>query len=295
MLNEFHSFYIRIEETHANLHNLLKTQKESLGNVIIDQNEFEVLKEPAISHEFLLNGNDNCIIKEDQVPLPEWKTFNLKDAQHKYDEITDDPLDRYVLLKHKKLKEISKEALEKDNTKSSHTCNPDSEYFNVNFENTGATKSSLRRNKRKRKNPDEKTSQEYDKFISENFQIVCSLCQESLENFIALRKHFRDQHKKRGYVVCCKKKLFSRPLLVDHIHVHLDANHFKCKECEKVYSERSTLESHIKVHKDKPQHRYYSCETCGKSFVGPAKLETHKLTHAPDYEKKYSCSECGKL
>ncbi|TMW41493.1 hypothetical protein DOY81_013425 [Sarcophaga bullata] len=50
----------------------------------------------------------------------------------------------------------------------------------------------------------------------------------------------------------------------------------------------------MKMHKDRQQHRYHACETCGKSFVGLVQLENHKLTHATDYEKKYSCSECGK-
>lgn len=239
---------------------------------------------PPACHEFVVENNDTCIKKGE--------TINSQEVELKCDEVIEHPLNKIKIAKNysknvqfkpRKFKENSKKSLEnvvKDTNSST--------------ENTTNSKCSLSYNKKKRKNPDEKTGQEYDKFISENFQIVCSICQVSIDNFIELRKHFREQHKKRGFVVCCKKKIFSRPLLVDHIHIHLDANYFKCKECEKVYSERSTLESHMKMHKDRQQHRCHACETCGKSFVGPAQLENHKLTHAPDYEKKYSCSECGK-
>ena len=288
-MSEFHKFYIRIKEAHANWHNVLKTEGELSENYI----KPEVLMEPPISHEFVLENIDICIKKGENI--------DSREVELKCDEIIEDPLNKIKIAKKyskdfkfkpKKFKENSKKSLENVVAEFLHVCNPTDP--NSNTENTTNTKCSLSYNKKKRKNPDEKTGQEYDKFISENFQIVCSICQVSIENFIALRKHFREQHKKRGFVVCCKKKIFSRPLLVDHIHIHLDENYFKCKECEKVYSERSTLESHMKMHKDRQQHRYHACETCGKSFVGPAQLENHKLTHAPDYEKKYSCSECGK-
>ncbi|XP_037824146.1 LOW QUALITY PROTEIN: transcription factor grauzone-like [Lucilia sericata] len=149
--------------------------------------------------------------------------------------------------------------------------------------------------RKKRKNPDEKTRKEHDKLIAEYFKIYCSLCQIPIENFIALRKHFREEHDKRGFVICCKKKIFTRPILVDHIHFHLDPNYFKCKQCDKIYSDRCTLESHMKIHEDGQQDRNHTCDICGKSFVGITQLENHKQTHAPDYEKKFSCNECGKF
>ncbi|KAM7342266.1 transcription factor grauzone-like [Cochliomyia hominivorax] len=156
-------------------------------------------------------------------------------------------------------------------------------------------KQSLENCKKKRKNPDEKTRKEHDKLIAEYFKIFCSLCQISLDNFISLRKHFREEHNKRGFVICCKKKIFTRPILVDHINFHLDPNYFKCKECGKTYSDRCTLESHMKTHEDGQQERHHACDICGKTFVGPTQLETHKQTHQPDYEKKFSCAECGKF
>lgn len=148
--------------------------------------------------------------------------------------------------------------------------------------------------KKKRKNPDSKTRTEHDKMIAEYFKIFCGLCQISMENFIALRKHFREEHKKRAFVICCKKKIFTRPILVDHINFHLDPKYFKCKHCEKVYSDRCTLELHSKVHESQ-QERNHTCDKCGKSFVGSTQLDNHKQTHEPDYEKKFSCKECGKL
>lgn len=188
------------------------------------------------------------------------------------------------------IEKVEYDTLETDMITASD-ANDNSDY-DTDYEAIGEKKSGDN-SRKKRKNPDEKTRKEHDKTIAEYFKIFCSICQIPADNFIALRKHFREEHKKRGFVICCKKKIFTRPILVDHIRFHLDPNFFKCNLCGKVYSDRCTLESHTKTHEDGQQERNHTCDTCGKSFVGSAQLETHKLIHAPDYEK-FSCSECGK-
>ena len=276
--------------------------------------EAEVLIEQPITTEFD-NENENPLIKQEQQDESDYEDVPLKQRRKRFRlerntaNVKTDPLKKTKRQKSPNKNKAIKGSIKSPTTNEKEveessikeesialdTCDIGDDY-NTDTESEyhdGAKYSE--RGKKKRKNPDEKTCQEHDKIIAENFQIFCSICQVSLENFIALRKHFREEHKKRGFVVCCRKKIFTRPVLVDHIHFHMDPNYFKCKFCERVYSERSTLESHLKYHEDSQNGRTHSCETCGKTFVGATQLEHHKLTHAPDYEKKFSCTECGKL
>lgn len=154
------------------------------------------------------------------------------------------------------------------------------------------TKKTTKNKTKQRNNPDAETLKEYDRIIKENFQIECHLCQISLENFITLRKHFRVEHKQRGYARCCNRNFFSRSVLVDHIHLHMNPNHFKCQECGKVFSDRSTLVGHMKLHDD--ISKLEKCTECGKVFVSIAKLKAHMLTHLST-EKMFPCTICGKL
>ncbi|TMW39965.1 hypothetical protein DOY81_014955, partial [Sarcophaga bullata] len=87
---------------------------------------------------------------------------------------------------------------------------------------------------------------EHDQFIAKHLKdIVCELCNTNFETFAALRHHFAGVHKQWGYVVCCNKKFFNRTRLVDHIHSHFNPDLFKCKECDRVMSDRLRLESHM--------------------------------------------------
>ncbi|XP_065369919.1 transcription factor grauzone-like [Calliphora vicina] len=138
---------------------------------------------------------------------------------------------------------------------------------------------------------------ENDKFITKHFkQMLCELCQVPFENFFAIQKHFSETHQQRGYVVCCKRKFFDRTRLVDHLHCHLNPDHFKCAECGKVMSDRLRLENHVmRVHRANEVVRKHCCDICGKSFTDAHSLRVHKLTHLSEEEKKFPCQECGKF
>ena len=137
---------------------------------------------------------------------------------------------------------------------------------------------------------------EHDQFIAKHFKdIVCDLCETSFENFPALRQHFSVTHKQKGYVICCNKKFFNRTRLVDHIHTHLNPDHFKCKECDRVMSDRLHFESHMLRFHGATELKKKHCDVCQKPFIDGYSLRIHKLTHMPENAKKFPCEECNKL
>ncbi|KAM7343698.1 uncharacterized protein ACRADG_010648 isoform 2-T4 [Cochliomyia hominivorax] len=331
-LQNFHNFYMRIELAHKNLANLVKTEdeKDNEGHKGVYKEmadchaEPEIILEQPMSTEF---GSDVACIKteveevdSEDIPLK----YSLKTDHFTKDlpkEIVKDPLEktkkskqnkilinsaRKLRLKSKKsncsrenktvtskTKDITEDPdayneIEKNKSSSKSTEEEDVEYSGESVTKKASTKNQAKQ----RNNPDAQTLKEYDRIIADNFQIECHICQITFENFVTLRKHFRVEHKQRGYARCCNRNFFSRSVLVDHIHLHMNPNHFKCQECGKVFSDRSTLVGHMKLHDD--VSKLEKCNECGKVFVSSAKLKTHLLTHYST-EKMFPCTICGKF
>ncbi|XP_068112284.1 zinc finger protein 436-like isoform X2 [Hyperolius riggenbachi] len=64
---------------------------------------------------------------------------------------------------------------------------------------------------------------------------------------------------------------------------------YPCKECGKLFKQKSGLGMHKKTHlKD----RIYACPDCCKCFISQSSLTAHQKCHTK--ERSYSCPECGK-
>lgn len=63
---------------------------------------------------------------------------------------------------------------------------------------------------------------------------------------------------------------------------------FTCKECGMVFSKKSALEVHSRVHSG---IRPYSCNICDKKFSIYGNLKRHLLIHTG--ERPYQCSLCS--
>lgn len=133
-----------------------------------------------------------------------------------------------------------------------------------------------------------------DEFISEHHQITCNLCQIPLKTFTLMIKHFKEEHKQRGYVICCKRKFSYRTELVDHIHVHLNPEYFKCQQCDKNFASRSCLRTHVRKKHEGIKEQGYECDLCGKILGDKYRLKFHKLIHEAENQERLPCKECDK-
>lgn len=65
--------------------------------------------------------------------------------------------------------------------------------------------------------------------ISEFFNLNCQLCATTHLKFTEVKAHYLNVHNStRGYVICCKRKLFKRYELLEHLDWHLNPNEFRC-------------------------------------------------------------------
>uniref|UniRef100_A0A8C2RY49 Zinc finger protein 22 n=1 Tax=Capra hircus TaxID=9925 RepID=A0A8C2RY49_CAPHI len=89
--------------------------------------------------------------------------------------------------------------------------------------------------------------------------------------------------------ICTKKsKAFHNYQFFRRLRRGLDEKPYKCVECEKSFSQSSTLFQHQKIHTGKKSHK---CADCGKSFFQSSNLIQHRRVHTG--EKPYRCDECG--
>lgn len=253
----------------------------------------------------------------DDIPLKEaCKRLRMKDNIDNEDPLEKSKKPRVCKAKNKKIlsrkrsiekldtvnktgeSEVKEEPIDQNDNNDSESSESDDNDDNHDAEYQSGKDSpeTSERKKRKSYNKHRTNRKENDKFIAEHFkQMFCDLCQIPFEDFPSMQRHFTEIHKQRGYVVCCKRKFFDRTRLVDHLHCHLNPDHFKCAECGKAMSDRISFDSHmLRVHRANEVVKQHSCDVCGKSFTEAYVLRIHKLTHLPEEEKKFPCEDCGK-
>ena len=139
-------------------------------------------------------------------------------------------------------------------------------------------------------------------------KVKCDICQESFPRS-KLKGHMIVEHQKEvtkkgtkkvmkkdaPQFICeyCTKQWAKSSLLQKHIDsVHLKIKRYPCKECEKAYARSSMLKHHMLVeHGD--GNANFQCDDCGKCFLTPRNLRTHKeISHGA---KVLKCVQCFKM
>nr|XP_033771255.1 oocyte zinc finger protein XlCOF6-like isoform X3 [Geotrypetes seraphini] len=123
-------------------------------------------------------------------------------------------------------------------------------------------------------------------FVMKPFE--CPKCDKRFSRKATLRRHemthmFIAREESMKCYECSKSP--AKPYEISHIRW----KPFKCSECGKRYTEKSTLRRHEKIHTGEKPHK---CSECDKCFSEKGKLERHKMTHTG--EKPFKCSECDK-
>ncbi|NXE29360.1 ZN710 protein, partial [Ardeotis kori] len=94
---------------------------------------------------------------------------------------------------------------------------------------------------------------------------------------------------KRWQCRMCEKSYTSKYNLVTHILGHNGIKPHSCPHCSKLFKQPSHLQTHLLTHQGTRPHK---CGVCGKAFTQTSHLKRHMLLHTDI--KPYSCRFCGR-
>uniref|UniRef100_A0A4W3GS79 C2H2-type domain-containing protein n=1 Tax=Callorhinchus milii TaxID=7868 RepID=A0A4W3GS79_CALMI len=94
---------------------------------------------------------------------------------------------------------------------------------------------------------------------------------------------------KRWQCRLCEKSYTSKYNLVTHILGHSGIKPHECPHCRKLFKQPSHLQMHLLTHEGIRPHK---CEVCDKAFTQTSHLKRHMLLHSEI--KPYSCRVCGR-
>uniref|UniRef100_A0A8D0GHC8 Zinc finger protein 710 n=1 Tax=Sphenodon punctatus TaxID=8508 RepID=A0A8D0GHC8_SPHPU len=94
---------------------------------------------------------------------------------------------------------------------------------------------------------------------------------------------------KRWQCRLCEKSYTSKYNLVTHILGHNGIKPHSCPHCNKLFKQPSHLQTHLLTHQGTRPHK---CQVCHKAFTQTSHLKRHMLLHSDI--KPYSCHFCGR-
>ncbi|XP_035786798.1 zinc finger protein 583-like [Anopheles albimanus] len=123
--------------------------------------------------------------------------------------------------------------------------------------------------------------------INKHCRLACGVCNLVLPTFVALRSHFRTEHRQAGYVDCCGRRFRQRLRLLDHVKFKIDPKVFTCSHCGKSFSSSTALCEHSLKHAP-ADTKIYKCNVCLKSFGRRYQLNIHMRRC-----KQFRCEDCN--
>lgn len=99
----------------------------------------------------------------------------------------------------------------------------------------------------------------------------------------------KEKLKKSHLCVHCQRLFSRRGTLNSHLASHTNIRPYKCEDCPKSFAVKSELTTHKKIHGDD-----HKCTYCAKKFPVPSKLERHVRIHTNNKPFVCSVANCGK-
>ncbi|XP_072437967.1 uncharacterized protein znf366 isoform X1 [Chiloscyllium punctatum] len=96
-------------------------------------------------------------------------------------------------------------------------------------------------------------------------------------------------NQKRWQCRMCEKSYTSKYNLVTHILGHSGIKPHACSQCGKLFKQLSHLHTHMLTHQGTRPHK---CNVCHKAFTQTSHLKRHMMQHSD--VKPYNCSICGR-
>lgn len=125
-------------------------------------------------------------------------------------------------------------------------------------------------------------------------EIRCEYCDRLFSSKQLFVKHAMELHLQHmptdGKCRFCDMKLKSIAILLEHEFRHRQPGVIECKQCGRIFKQRSNLRRHQQLHTVNAMP--HKCDLCEKSFSQLSTMKVHRRVHTE--EKPYKCELCLK-
>uniref|UniRef100_A0A182STY0 C2H2-type domain-containing protein n=1 Tax=Anopheles maculatus TaxID=74869 RepID=A0A182STY0_9DIPT len=133
----------------------------------------------------------------------------------------------------------------------------------------------------------------YDCFRQANSTKTSPTVTEARFTFAALLKHYRKEHNKNGYAVCCSRRYTRRRSLKMHLLSHGRTVVYRCIPCGIKFRKQQSLDEHNLLIHTSEEEKQFKCDKCVKSFATEHLLNSHRTWHENVAKKNISCKICN--
>uniref|UniRef100_A0A182MX22 C2H2-type domain-containing protein n=1 Tax=Anopheles culicifacies TaxID=139723 RepID=A0A182MX22_9DIPT len=116
---------------------------------------------------------------------------------------------------------------------------------------------------------------------------------ETRFTFAALLKHYRKEHNKAGYAVCCNRKYTRRRSLKMHLLSHGRKAVYRCIPCAIKFRKQESLDEHNLLIHTSEEEKLFKCDQCDKAFATEHLLKSHGTWHENIAKKNICCKICN--
>ena len=124
----------------------------------------------------------------------------------------------------------------------------------------------------------------------------CWKCDRAFSDLLGYERHLYYHEKKQTKHMCdiCGYGTNSLTTAEVHANSHAGIKPFSCDFCDRIFSLKTGLESHIKSQHTEDTTERLICQICGKKFKYTTSLNVHiKRTHDTSYNPSFSCDQCS--
>eukprot|EP00092_Neocalanus_flemingeri_P002418 GFUD01002587.1.p1 GENE.GFUD01002587.1~~GFUD01002587.1.p1 ORF type:complete len:528 (+),score=101.25 GFUD01002587.1:150-1586(+) len=128
----------------------------------------------------------------------------------------------------------------------------------------------------------------------EEKRFSCKFCDQKFASNQLRNKHQNLMHNKRFPCDQCSKVFSEKTRLMIHSRIHSGEKPFVCESCGFSCSQRDNLRLHKEFKHPSlgQQEKKFTCDICSASFLTKSNLARHSITHTD--LKQYVCETCGK-
>ncbi|XP_006539238.1 histone-lysine N-methyltransferase PRDM16 isoform X5 [Mus musculus] len=123
--------------------------------------------------------------------------------------------------------------------------------------------------------------------LDEDPTFRCDECDELFQCRLDLRRHKKYACSSAGAQLY---EGLGEELKPEGLGVGSDGQAHECKDCERMFPNKYSLEQHMIVH---TEEREYKCDQCPKAFNWKSNLIRHQMSH--DSGKRFECENCVKV